>query len=120
MNRDRWKTLAIASMICALFNAVAFASEPPEMPYVFGMDCFMCHKERVQIGPIGISDMKSKEGNELHPEYIRNNVRFGYRAMPAFRVSEISEKELDDIVTYLKALADYRKENPGYEPIVKH
>jgi len=100
-----------------LLSAWAQAEEPPKMPYVFGMYCFMCHKEKVQIGPIGIFDMETKEGNYLHPEYIRNNTRFGYNAMPAFRLSEVSEKEMDDIVTYLKDLAAYRKIHSGYQPV---
>ena len=62
------------------------------MPYVFAMYCLMCHKEGVQIGPTGIFDMLSKTGNPLHEQYIRNNVRFGFNAMPAFRMSEVSPR----------------------------
>ena len=80
------------------------------------MYCFMCHKEGVQIGPMGIFDMQSKSGNPLHEQYIRNNVRFGFNAMPAFRLSEISPKELNAIVTYMKDVAAYRKANPAYKP----
>lgn len=99
-----------------LFSAVARAQEPPKMPYVFAMYCVMCHKEGVQIGPTGIFDMQSKSGNPLHEQYIRNNTRFGFNAMPAFRVSEVSPKELNAIVAYLKDVAAYRKANPGYKP----
>ncbi len=116
MKSKTWKYLAAALVTGMLASAGALAAEVPKMPYVFGMYCFMCHKEKVQIGPIGIFDMKSREGNDLHPEYIRNQTRFGYNAMPAFRLSEVSEEELDDIVAYLKALAEYRKEHPGYQP----
>jgi mono/diheme cytochrome c family protein len=119
MKRKSWRILAAAPILGMLLSSGAMADEPPKMPYVFGMYCIMCHKEKVQIGPIGIFDMKTKEGNELHPEYIRNNTRFGYNAMPAFRLSEVSEKELDDIVIYLRDLAEYRKANPGYQPTVK-
>lgn len=116
MKMNIWKLLPASALLSLLLSTGAAADEPPKMPYVFGMYCFMCHKEHVQIGPIGMFDMKSKEGNELHPAYIRNNTRFGYKAMPAFRLSEISEKEMDDIVAYLKALAAYRKSHPGYQP----
>ncbi len=94
----------------------AQAQEPPKMPYVFGMYCAMCHKEGVQIGPIGIYDMMSKSGNPLNEQYIRNNTRFGFNAMPAFRISEVSPKELNAIVTYLKDVAAYRKTHPDYKP----
>ena len=116
------KTLKIFAALLVfgmLLSAWVQADEPPKMPYVFGMYCFMCHKEKVQIGPIGIFDMKTKEGNYLHPEYIRNNTRFGYNAMPAFRLSEVSEKEMDDIVTYLKNLAAYRKTHSDYQPMAE-
>lgn len=116
MNR---KTLSIAAL-ALLFGMLlpvpgVRAQEPPKMPYVFAMYCVMCHKEGVQIGPTGIFDMISKTGNPLHEQYVRNNVRFGYKAMPAFRMSEVSPKELDAMVAYLKDLAAYRKAHPGYK-----
>lgn len=105
-----------ALLIGMLPGKAAEAQEPPKMPYVFGMYCFMCHKEGVQIGPMGMFDMLSKSGNPLHEQFIRNNVRFGTKAMPAFRLSEVSPKELDAIVRYLKDLAAYRKSHPNYKP----
>ncbi|GEM_PF-1489098 len=107
---------ALLALGMLLSGSNARAQEPPKMPYVFEMYCFMCHKEGVQIGPTGIFDMVSKSGNPLHEQYIRNNTRFGYNAMPAFRLSEVSPKELDAIVAYLKEVAAYRKANPGYKP----
>ena len=117
MKNKAWKVFASLLLSAVLMSSRAQATEPPKMPYVFGMYCFMCHKEKVQIGPIGIFDMKTKEGNYLHPQYIRNNTRFGYNAMPAFRLSEVSEQEMDDIVHYLKELAEYRQAHPGYQPV---
>ena len=111
--------IAAAAVVCGMLTGTgARAQEPPKMPYVFGMYCFMCHKEGVQIGPTGIFDMLSKSGNPLHEQYIRNHVRFGYNAMPAFRPSEVSPKELNEMVAYLKELAAYRKGHPGYQPVV--
>ncbi len=119
MKSQTLKFFAALLVFGMLLSTWAQAAEPPKMPYVFGMYCFMCHKEKVQIGPIGIFDMETKEGNYLHPEYIRNNTRFGYNAMPAFRLSEVSEKEMDDIVTYLKDLAAYRKIHSDYQPVAE-
>ena len=116
MNRKTLLIAAAALIFGMLSGAGAQASEPPKMPYVFAMYCVMCHKQGVQIGPIGIFDMKSKSGNPLHEQYIRNNVRFGYNAMPAFRLSEVSPKELDAIVAYMKEVAAYRKIHPDYQP----
>jgi len=107
----------VAALISwALVGSEVLAQEPPKMPYVFGMYCFMCHKEGVQIGPIQIFDMKTKTGNPLHEQYVRNNVRFGIKAMPAFRLSEVSPEDLDAIVAYMKAVAAYRKTHSDYKP----
>lgn len=118
MNRKTLLIVAAAALVIGmlLLGSRAQAQEPPKMPYVFAMYCVMCHKEGVQIGPTGIFDMMSKTGNPLHEQYIRNNTRFGFNAMPAFRVSEVSPKELNAIVAYLKDVAAYRKTNPGYKP----
>jgi cytochrome c5 len=117
MNRKNLLTVAAALVFGMLMpGSRAQAQQPPRMPYVFGMYCFMCHKEGVQIGPTGIFDMQSKTGNPLHEQYIRNNVRFGFNAMPAFRLSEVSPKEMNAIVAYLRDLAAYRKAHPGYKP----
>lgn len=116
---NRKNSIMVAAMLVSgmLLGSLSHASEqPPKMPYVFAMYCFMCHKEGVQIGPMGIFDMQAKTGNPLHEQYIRNNVRFGLKAMPAFRLSEVSPKELDAIVNYLKAVAGYRKRHPEYKP----
>ncbi|ABB32352.1 p-cresol methylhydroxylase, beta subunit cytochrome c [Geobacter metallireducens GS-15] len=118
MNRKTSLIVAAALVFGMLLpGSGALAQEPPKMPYVFAMYCVMCHKEGVQIGPIGIYDMMSKSGNPLHEQLIRNNTRFGYNAMPAFRMSEVSPKEMNAIVAYLKDVAAYRKTHPGYKPV---
>jgi hypothetical protein len=116
MNRKNLLIVAAALVFGMLLGSSAYALAPPRMPYAFAMYCLMCHKEGVQIGPMGIFDMQSKSGNPLHEQYIRNNVRFGMKAMPAFRLSEVTPKELDGIVRYLKEVAAYRKIHPEYKP----
>ena len=116
MNRKALKTVAAVLVSGMLLSVGAQAQEPPKMPYVFEKNCFLCHKSPERTGPTGIYDMLSKSGNPLHEQYIRNNVRFGLNAMPAFRVSEVTPKGLNAIVTYLKDVAAYRKTNPVYKP----
>ena len=109
---------ALAALALGAFPTQAPAAPPtPRMPYSFEMYCVMCHQQGVQIGPVGIFDMQSKSGNPLHEQYIRNNVRFGMKAMPAFRLSEVSPKDLDGFVSYLREVAAYRKVNPAYRPV---
>jgi mono/diheme cytochrome c family protein len=116
MKRQILKILAGALALGMALGTNALAGPAPRMPYIFETYCFPCHKERVQAGPVGILDMRSKAGNPLHEQFIRSNVRFGYNAMPAFRPSEVSTKDLDGIVVYLKDLAAYRKAHAGYQP----
>ncbi|HJV65535.1 MAG TPA: cytochrome c [Geomonas sp.] len=108
--------IAAALTLGAPATQATAAPGPPKMPYLFEKYCVMCHQQGVQIGPVGIFDMQSKSGNPLHEQYIRNNVRFGMKAMPAFRLSEVPPKELDGFVTYLKEVALYRKSHPTYRP----
>ena len=84
MNRNTIKMLTAVLVSGMLLSAGARAQEPPKMPYVFEMNCFLCHKNPERTGPVSIYDMRSKTGNPLHEQYIRNNVRFGMKAMPAF------------------------------------
>ena len=116
MNRNTIKMLTAVLVSGMLLSAGARAQEPPKMPYVFEMNCFLCHKNPERTGPVSIYDMRSKTGNPLHEQYIRNNVRFGLNAMPAFRVSEVTPKGLNAIVAYLKEMAAYRKIHPEYKP----
>lgn len=116
MSRRRLSLVATALISWAMSGSGVQALEPPRMPYAFAMYCLMCHKAGVQIGPMQIFDMQTRAGNPLHEQYVRNNVRFGIKAMPAFRLSEVSPKELDEIVAYMKAVAAYRKTHPEYKP----
>lgn len=116
MNRKSLKIPPAVLVSGMLLSAGAQAMEPPKMPYVFEKSCFLCHKSPERTGPINIYDMRSKTGNPLHEQYIRNNVRFGLNAMPAFRLSEVSPKGMNAIVTYLKDVAAYRKIHPEYKP----
>ena len=116
MSRRHVPLAAAALISWAVAGAGVQALEPPRMPYAFAMYCLMCHKAGVQIGPTQIFDMQTKTGNPLHEQYIRNNVRFGIRAMPAFRLSEVGPRELDEIVAYMKAIAAYRKAHPDHRP----
>ena len=116
------KTLLIVAtaLVFGMFlpGSGARAEGPPKMPYVFEMNCFLCHKDPERTGPIGIYDMQSKTGNPLHEQFIRNNVRFGLNAMPAFRLSEVSPKELNATINYLKDVSEYRKTHRGGSGII--
>ena len=106
----------VALVMGAMLVVNAQANGQPRMPYAFEKFCFPCHRAEIRTGPAAILDMRSKAGNPLHEEYIRSNIRFGFNAMPAFRPSEVNDKAMNEIVSYLKGLAAYRKVHPDYQP----
>ncbi len=54
--------------------------------------CGYCHEPRTGLGP----NIKG-----LHPLYVRDRVRHGFRAMPPFRQSEIDDQSLAKLTEYL-------------------
>lgn len=65
---------------------------------VFMQNCNQCHVGGAgSLGP-GIND------KPLPGFAIRMQVRYGFGAMPAFSKEQISDRKLDDLVVYLKAL----------------
>lgn len=116
MKRGILNTQALILFSVFLLCQGAQANEAPKMPYVFEANCLLCHRVPEQSGPSSIFDMRSKDGNPLHRQYIRSNVRFGLNAMPAFRVSEVSEQGLEDIVRYLEEVAAHRRDHHEYRP----
>jgi mono/diheme cytochrome c family protein len=65
---------------------------------VFMTHCHQCH-------PGGEAGLGPAINNKPLPEFaVRTQVRHGFGAMPAFYENEISETELDALISYLKAL----------------
>jgi len=60
---------------------------------VYDKVCGYCHEPNPGLGP----NIKG-----AHPRDVRERVRNGHRAMPAFRQSEIDEQALAQLVDYLK------------------
>lgn len=60
---------------------------------VYDKVCGYCHELKTSIGP----DIRGKNAND-----IRERVRKGHRAMPAFRQSEIDDQALALLIDYLK------------------
>ena len=102
--------IAVATIGSIMLSCSARRSEPvvgplplssPEIAEgrkVFMMHCHQCH-------PGGEAGLGPAINNKPLPAFaIRMQIRYGFRAMPAFYSDEISETELDALVTYLKAL----------------
>ena len=68
MKREILIIIAAVLIFTPLTNNGAQANGAPQMPYIFEMNCFGCHKEPEQTGPIGIFDMQTKTGNPLHEQ----------------------------------------------------
>lgn len=87
-----------------LYSAIGTANESAYKngEHVFKAVCSHCHE--LGTGP------KIKERN-LPAEYIKIRVRQGFRAMPAFRASNIDDKSLQLVAEYInKSSADKLKE----------
>lgn len=96
-----WPTCApIATVILCLFVAPAFGGEvappsasPRSAEVVYRQGCGYCHGRNV--GPIIL-------GRHLAVAYVRERVRAGVNAMPAFRPTEISEAELAAVAALIE------------------
>lgn len=68
---------------------------------VYDKVCGYCHE--ANVGPV-------LKGRALPEEYIRNVVRMGNRAMPAFRPSEIDDATLADVARRISGAAAVARE----------
>lgn len=69
---------------------------------VFMQHCHKCH-------PGGEAGLGPAINDKPLPEFLmKTQVRVGLGAMPSFHRDEISDKELDDLIRYLKALRGNR------------
>uniref|UniRef100_P09787 4-cresol dehydrogenase [hydroxylating] cytochrome c subunit n=2 Tax=Pseudomonas putida TaxID=303 RepID=CY4C_PSEPU len=59
--------------------------------------CGHCHKPEVGVGPV-------LEGRGLPEAYIKDIVRNGFRAMPAFPASYVDDESLTQVAEYLSSL----------------
>ncbi|MBT7950416.1 MAG: cytochrome c [Gammaproteobacteria bacterium] len=78
----------ITVSILSLFSTVLYADAAGQWrngTHVYIKICSYCHD--TGIGP-------ELKGRNLPPEYVSNIVRKGFRAMPAFRATEIDKEEL--------------------------
>lgn len=90
----RLTVIAFVPLMAGIANdAVATAERSPGELY--GLVCAHCHETR--IGP----DLK---GRTLPVATVKHFVRYGNRAMPAWRPSEISDQELQRLADWVHAM----------------
>jgi mono/diheme cytochrome c family protein len=85
--RKSWKSVVVAAIgLWAASPAMATTAAPAgEGARVYEKVCGHCHE--AGVGP-------QIKGRNLPPEYVQRVVRFGNRAMPSFRASEIDDAAL--------------------------
>ena len=80
---------------------------------LFELHCIACH-DRGPGNP-GTMRLQERVGEEqaalldrdnLPPEYIKLVVREGFKLMPPFRPSELTDRQLDELAAYLSGGAD--------------
>ena len=79
------------------------ANEWEDAEYLYKRTCAYCHE--LGVGPY-------LKGRNLPMEYFKIRLRAGYRAMPAFKPSEISDKDAE-------MLGKWLEESKAGEPIIK-
>jgi len=93
MGRIQAKIALIATL--SIFSTVSFGQAADDWTSgeeIFQKVCQYCHTTGVAV---------TITGRQLIPAYIKYMVRNGMRAMPPFRQSELSEKDLDKIASYI-------------------
>lgn len=86
------RTVLACVALAAAQAVIAEQHAPGPGEHVYTKVCSYCHE--AGIGP-------QIRGRELPPSYIQHVVRYGFRAMPAFRPSEIDEQALAGVVEWV-------------------
>jgi mono/diheme cytochrome c family protein len=98
----------ILAMTVMALGTAAWAADPPPGKQVFGRYCTQCHAPG--FGHPGTQQLALTRGKalsvleqrkDLAPEYLRYVVRHGLWEMPPYRVSELDEGQLGQLVQYL-------------------
>jgi mono/diheme cytochrome c family protein len=87
-------TKALLAGTALAYTQAGYAADPatPARDPTYAKVCSHCHD--TGVGPALLS-------RQLQPQYVENTVRHGFRAMPAFRPSEIDAKALADVARWV-------------------
>ncbi len=91
---------------------IAAATETHDGKTLFELHCIACH----DAGPghpgtmrlqerVGEQQAALLDRDNLPPEYIKLVVREGFKLMPPFRPSEITDRQLDELAAYISGEA---------------
>lgn len=86
----------IACLVAVLGSTDSLASQWRDGNTVYDKVCGHCHE--MGVGPV-------IKGRQLPVEYVRRVVRFGNRAMPSFRPSEIDDATLGNVAAMINTSA---------------
>ncbi len=115
MNGRNVRTAAVvfaAVLSSVVVASPAFAADTPlstqqqQGQKLFRSTCFYCHSEKVW-GTLAIerrrggSDALLEKRTDLVPAFVKSVVRNGLGSMPGYRRTELTDTEVDAIVTYL-------------------
>lgn len=95
-NTTHRTVLALGGFAMAFASSTALADSGGKWASgreVYDKVCGYCHEPNPGLGP----NIKG-----AHPRDVRERVRNGHRAMPAFRQSEIDEQALAQLIEFLK------------------
>lgn len=82
---------------------------------LFRRNCAPCHRTAVRGGVLGYTGVNAPSLVDKSPALIAGAIRWGPGAMPKFSSSEISPKQLDSIVQYVRYVQ--HPPSPGGSPL---
>jgi len=102
------KTGTVTLLALCAAGAAGAADAPPPGKAVFDSHCAMCHAPGPgHAGTMRLAESRGpaqavlEQRTDLDPAYIRLVVRQGLVEMPPWRITEISDAELEQLVAYL-------------------
>jgi mono/diheme cytochrome c family protein len=103
-----WLSIAFAALGCLAGPAMgAETSAPASGKEVFEHYCIQCHGPGDWPGTLQLARTRGKdkallaERTDLAPDYVRTIVRHGFRSMPPFTPSDLTDAKLKVLVEFL-------------------
>jgi len=82
---------------------------------LFRRNCAPCHRTAVRGGVLAFAGVNPPNLIGISPELVAGAIRWGPGPMPAFPPSQISDQQLDSIVSYVKSVQ--QPPSPGGSPL---
>jgi len=120
---DQWNRMAM------LYSRTRIGTDPlARGQEIYYMRCWMCHSEMITVGDPFPAPSLRGVFNRFDAAYIKARVRSGSAGMPTYDPVNLTDKDMEDLVTYLQAECGdlesgsgcYDEHNPPASPLYKY